>query len=83
MPNESALLPTFGISQNPDGTVSANVTVPVAPIKSINWAALLQAVIAALPSILAIIAAFTGSPTPAPTPASTPPPVPAAPTAKN
>ena len=64
MPNESALLPTFGISQNPDGTVSANVTVPVAPIKSINWAALLQAVIAALPSILAIIAAFTGNPTP-------------------
>lgn len=59
--------------QNPDETTTLALT---APAGSINWAALLQAVVSALPAILAIISAFTGK-TPAPTP--TPSPIPPAP----
>ena len=59
-------LPALAVGQNSDGTISANFTVDPASLKAINWAALLQAVMAAAPYIIAIITAFTGS---------TPPPV--------
>jgi len=52
------------VTTNPDGTDTISVTVQRG---TINWAALLQAIIAAIPSILAIIAAFS-TPTPVPTP---------------
>ncbi len=68
----TALPPTFSITQNPDGTVS---TASTANPTSVNWAALLQAIVAALPAIMAIIAAFSSEPKPTPTPTPGPTPI--------
>lgn len=69
-------MPVFSLSVSPDGTFNGSATGSVqslAPLvgkfSAINWAALFQAVIAAMPAILAIIAAFTGQ---TPPPAAAP-----------
>ena len=64
--------PTLTIAQNEDGSITSTATHEVG---SPNWAALLQAIIAALPSLLAIVSAFTGQ-TPVPVPPSPVPPAP-------
>ncbi len=61
-----AITPSFSVTQNQDGTISTAAT---ANPSTINWAALLQAIVAALPAILAIISAFS---TPATPPVPTP-----------
>jgi len=66
--------PVFHFAYYPDGSISASAPpAAMAHLGAVNWQALLQAIIAAMPAILAIIAAFTGgsNPTP-PSPLPTP-----------
>ena len=63
--------PSFLINRDDHGTIAANLAVPGETVKSlgtINWAALLQAIVAAVPAILAILSAFASTPTPNPVP---------------
>ena len=53
--------PSFTATQNADGSLTTSST---ANPTTINWAALLQAIVAAIPAILAIIAAFSSTPPP-------------------
>ena len=55
--------PSFSVLQNEDGTVT---TTAVHAVGALNWAALIQAIIAAAPSILAILQAFASGATPPP-----------------
>ena len=50
-----------------DHSVTTKTATDPAFVGTINWAAILQAIVAALPAIMAIIAAFTGT-APAPKP---------------
>lgn len=77
---ETTTAPVFSFAYAPDGSFSG--TVPPAMISAagthagaVNWAALLQAILAAMPAIIAIINAFTGGGTP-PAPVPTPSPLP-------
>lgn len=63
--------PSFSVHQDDAGTIAVNLAVPGETAKSlaaINWAALLQAIVAAVPTILAILSAFSSTPTPTPVP---------------
>lgn len=59
----------FTVTKNSDGSTTVNVA-PTA----VNWTALIQAIVAAMPYILAIFSAFAGS-SPVPSP-PVPPPIP-------
>ena len=59
----------FNVVKNADGSVTASSTADAATLGAVNWAAILQAIVAALSAILAIISAFTGTTVP---PASEP-----------
>ena len=56
-------VPSFTATQNPDGSLTTSST---ANPTTINWAAILQAIVAAMPAIMAIIAAFSSTTAPVP-----------------
>ena len=57
--------PVFHFAYYPDGSISASAPpAAMAHLGAVNWAALLQAILAAMPAIIAIINAFTGGPLP-------------------
>ena len=59
-------VPFVSSCPNEDGTVTTSVTHEVGAVGALNIAALIQAIIAAAPSILAIIQAFTSGTNPPP-----------------
>jgi hypothetical protein len=59
--------PSFSVHQNIDGSTTSTVT---SNLGTINWAALLQAIVAALPALMAIISAFSSTPIPTAPPAA-------------
>jgi hypothetical protein len=65
---------TYSLIKLPDGTVKLEGTLSpavVASVGAINWTALLQAIMAAMPAIIAIIQAFQGNSPPVPPPPAT------------
>jgi hypothetical protein len=57
--------PSFSVSQNVDGSTTSTAT---GNLGAIDWAAVLKAIVAALPAVIAIISAFSSTPIPTPPP---------------